>query len=83
MTGKHPRRPSLDDYDMVGSVDPDNYHQGTGSRSFGKDMRGGSQAHLRTIGGPGCWCGESSDHDWPGRAEGKPHPGPHRKEGEA
>jgi hypothetical protein len=21
-----------------------------------------------------CWCGEQVDHDWPGRAEGKPHP---------
>lgn len=22
----------------------------------------------------GCWCGRPSDHDWPNRAEGAPHP---------
>lgn len=21
-----------------------------------------------------CWCGEPSGHDWPGKAEGLPHP---------
>jgi hypothetical protein len=21
-----------------------------------------------------CWCGQDYDHDWPGRAEGAPHP---------
>lgn len=31
-------------------------------------------AHLRTIAALGCWCGEHHGHDWPGKADGKPHP---------
>ncbi|MER5754372.1 hypothetical protein [Streptomyces sp. NPDC002088] len=26
-----------------------------------------------------CWCGEPSNHDWPGREDGAPHP---KEEGE-
>lgn len=22
----------------------------------------------------GCWCGEPHGHDWPGKADGEPHP---------
>jgi hypothetical protein len=22
----------------------------------------------------GCWCGEANGHDWPGKADGAPHP---------
>jgi hypothetical protein len=34
------------------------------------------EAHppLRHGGGFNCWCGESLGHDWPGRADGAPHP---------
>lgn len=30
--------------------------------------------YLRVIDCGGCWCGEPSGHDWPGKAEGAPHP---------
>lgn len=26
------------------------------------------------IGTGDCWCGQSSPHDWPGKADGAPHP---------
>lgn len=26
------------------------------------------------IAGDGCWCGEPFGHDWPGKADGAPHP---------
>lgn len=28
----------------------------------------------RTLGSGDCWCGEPFGHDWPGRADGAPHP---------
>lgn len=33
-----------------------------------------SDAPLRTIAGPGCWCGQPHGHDWPGKSIGAPHP---------
>lgn len=35
---------------------------------------GGSAQRLPTIACPGCWCGLAFGHDWPGKADGKPHP---------
>jgi hypothetical protein len=32
-----------------------------------------------TIAAHGCWCGDDFGHDWPGKAEGEPHPSPHRE----
>jgi len=32
------------------------------------------ERRLRVISGGGCWCGRSTDHTWPGRGEGEPHP---------
>jgi hypothetical protein len=29
---------------------------------------------LRVIAKPGCWWNEPYGHDWPGKAEGQPHP---------
>ncbi len=29
---------------------------------------------LPVLSGPGCWCGEPFGHDWPGKADGAPHP---------
>lgn len=26
------------------------------------------------LAGDGCWCGEPFGHDWPGKADGAPHP---------
>lgn len=53
-------------------------HQGhwTANPGAQKDRpgKGGAKQDLRTIAGPGCWCGEPNGHDWPGRAEGEPHP---------
>lgn len=37
----------------------------------------GGVAHVGptdTIAMDGCWCGEPNGHDWPGKAEGAPHP---------
>jgi hypothetical protein len=35
--------------------------------------------YLSTIGAMGgCWCGEEHNHDWPGKADGAPHPRPAR-----
>lgn len=36
--------------------------------------KGGSAQRLRTLACPGCWCGLAFGHDWPGKAEGSPHP---------
>lgn len=37
--------------------------------------RGGAKQDLPLLGHlGGCWCGEPSGHDWPGRAQGAPHP---------
>lgn len=30
--------------------------------------------HTRVLASPGCWCGERFGHDWPGKADGAPHP---------
>jgi len=67
------RRPSLSDYDLTGSVDPDNYQMGSGARVW-PPKPGGAKQNLRTISGDGCWCGQPYGHDWPGRADGAPHP---------
>jgi hypothetical protein len=68
-------RPSLDDYDLVGSVDPDNYQQGSGRRVWPPHR---STAPTITsadvISAGGCWCGQPYGHDWPGKADGAPHP---------
>jgi hypothetical protein len=29
---------------------------------------------LGVIGGGSCWCGDVWPHDWPGKADGEPHP---------
>lgn len=29
---------------------------------------------LPTLHGQGCWCGQPVFHDWPGKADGAPHP---------
>lgn len=54
------------------SNDPE--HQGI--RNW-ENKRGGVQ-HVTgddTIGQPGrCWCGDQDGHDWPGKADGEPHP---------
>ncbi len=34
-------------------------------------------------GGPGCWCGETQGHDWPGKDDGAPHPRHPRMPGRA
>ena len=34
----------------------------------------GGEENLPVLFGPGCWCGEKYGHDWPGKAEGGPHP---------
>lgn len=39
-----------------------------------KSLRGGSKQNLPTIAAPGCWCGQSFGHDWPGKADDQPHP---------
>ncbi|MGZ4745647.1 MAG: hypothetical protein ACXVYY_01055 [Oryzihumus sp.] len=66
--------PTLSDYD--GEID----YPGDGKRPFDKgrgnwrSITGGAKLDLPTLGGPGCWCGEPQNHDWPGKADGAPHP---------
>lgn len=50
------------------STDPEK----TGVRRW--ETRAGSKTELRTIGCDGCWCGKPNGHDWPGKADGAPHP---------
>lgn len=38
-----------------------------------KDGRGTGEG-LKTIYGPGCWCGEPFGHGWEGKDNGQPHP---------
>lgn len=38
-----------------------------------KNGRGTGEG-LSVIATPGCWCGGSFGHDWPGKEDGAPHP---------
>jgi len=59
---------------------PDPYRPGgerrTSDRLFWRDNRvpgtGPRDTPLGSLGG--CWCGEKKNHDWPGKADGAPHP---------
>jgi hypothetical protein len=42
--------------------------------SWIRPQRVGDDEVLRVIGMPLCWCGDEKNHDWPGRADGAPHP---------
>ena len=33
-----------------------------------------TETRSSALGSGDCWCGSPYDHDWPGRAEGTPHP---------
>lgn len=66
------RIPSLTDYDLA---DTDGY-QNTGARVYPPNLTGGAR-HVQpseVIHCGGCWCGEPNGHDWPGKADGAPHP---------
>jgi hypothetical protein len=56
------------------NYDTDATPQARAARNFAE--HGGSKMALgRTLGWlGGCWCGQPQGHDWPGRAEGAPHP---------
>ncbi len=60
----------LVEHDKLGGWDPTVAPGGAPSTRGGSQIRG-----LRTLGGlGGCWCGERRGHDWPGKAQGLPHP---------
>lgn len=62
------RLPSLSEYDRSADVSPQ-------ARSERRGLDGGAMAaRMPVIAGPGCWCGEPQGHDWPGKADGAPHP---------
>ena len=46
------------------------------SRNWHLTRRGGRDPATRNgaIAGSGCWCGDLNGHDWPGKADGAPHP---------
>lgn len=37
-------------------------------------LSSGAGEGFKVIGSTGCWCGLHQSHDWPGRADGAPHP---------
>lgn len=63
------RLPSLEQYDLS---DIANYFIGSGRRVFTPRWTPAPSWPVLHCGG--CWCGEPCGHDWPGRADGAPHP---------
>jgi hypothetical protein len=43
-------------------------------RKWGRDNREPSTVGVSALSAGGCWCGEKNGHDWPGKADGAPHP---------
>ncbi len=39
-----------------------------------KRGRGPRVKSMPVLAGDGCWCGNRQSHDWPGKADGAPHP---------
>lgn len=71
MTGKRSTgRQGLSGYDKS----DDAAWEGRTRRAATHGTGRGTGEGLRVIYGPGCWCGERNGHDWPGKAEGAPHP---------
>jgi hypothetical protein len=58
--------------DAVAAADRSRRVVGAGAR-LAKDIRA-RQAPLPVLGSHGCWCGGPYCHDWPGKADGAPHP---------
>jgi hypothetical protein len=61
------RRPSLSDYDRA----DDTFVQTREARRFANKPRAPDWPVLHCN---GCWCGSEFGHDWPGKADGAPHP---------
>lgn len=63
--------PSLTHYDLA---DLDSY-QNTGARVFpATRARARVFTSADVLGSGDCWCGTTGWHDWPGKAQGAPHP---------
>ena len=68
------RLPGLSAYDRQGDATP----QARQARGLvWRDNREPSTKR-RAIAAGGCWCDEPYGHDWPGKADGAPHPRPER-----
>lgn len=62
------RMPGLSRYDSSRDATPQ-------ARQARHALMGGAKQELPLLGVTGgCWCGEEQGHDWPGKAEGAPHP---------
>lgn len=61
------RLPSLSDYDRSTDASPQ-------ARQARAALRKPDTWYRPLTGGGGCWCGQSYGHDWPGKADGEPHP---------
>jgi hypothetical protein len=44
------------------------------SRVKFRDNRAPETVGTNPLHGGGCWCGADFGHDWPGKADGAPHP---------
>ncbi len=53
-----------------------NWDQARAERNVRKGKRRWEEDGLgfTVLSQPGCWCGQKLFHDWPGKAEGAPHP---------
>lgn len=59
-----------------GGLNANSEHDATWeARAARRRWKGGAAQNLTTLGEHGgCWCGEPYDHEWPGKADGEPHP---------
>lgn len=69
MSGRGNR--TLDQYERSGDASPQARWERTLAR---RDNREPSTRGTSLGGGGGCWCGADFGHDWPGKADGVPHP---------
>jgi hypothetical protein len=69
------RYPRLSDYDRDPDATPQ-ARQARGRLARPAPCAPGTGPEDVPLGSFGvCWCGEKKGHDWPGRADGAPHPG--------
>jgi hypothetical protein len=68
------RLPGLSAYDRQGDATPQ------ARRARGLVWRDNREPSTKrqAIAAGGCWCDEPYGHDWPGKADGAPHPRPER-----
>lgn len=67
--------PGLDAYDRDGDASPQARRDRSRMTRPDNRVPGTRPEYDRPLGIYGeCWCGQQNDHDWPGKADGAPHP---------